>query len=239
MKDADPTFISEQFFDDAVSADRMDDLLAEGWRHFDFSFYRYNYGEFRGEMRLVIPLRIRVPQFLPTKSQRRTLRKNSDLKCEFTEAEITPAAKELFRRHRRRFRENPPDSLYNYLSIFGPSSVPCEVKALNVYDGEKLVAASYFDVGRRSISSVYAIFDPAESKRRLGIFTILKEIEFALETEREFYYLGYCYEGSSFYDYKKQFRGTESFDWDAGWRSFTTMPADDASAAGLGVTDTV
>lgn len=233
MKHADPTYISEQFFDDSVSADRMDELLAEGWRHFDFSFYRYNYGEFRGEIRLVIPLRVRLARYSPSKSQRRTIRKNADLRCEITEAEITDAAKELFERHRRRFKENPPDSLYNYLSIFGPATVPCVVKALNVYDGDRLVAVSYFDLGRRSISSVYAIFDPAKANRRLGIFTILKEIEFARETGHEFYYLGYCYEGNSFYDYKKQFRGTESYDWQEGWREFRPqIAAGDEPVAG-------
>ena len=70
------------------------------------------------------------------------------------------------------------------------------------------------------------MFDPELAGRRLGIFTILKEIEFARETGRQFYYLGYCYEGNSFYDYKKQFRGTESYDWKAGWKTFVPMPAE-------------
>jgi arginine-tRNA-protein transferase len=236
MNDADPGYINEQFFDDTVEPERMDELLAEGWRHFDFSFYRYNIGEFRGEMRLVIPLRVRLSQFSPSKSQRRTLKRNAGLRCEICPAAITRPANELFERHRRRFKENRPDSLYNYLSIFGPSSVPCEVRALNVYDGERLVAASYFDLGQRSISSVYAIFDPAEARRRLGIFTILKEMEFALETGREFYYLGYCYDGPSFYDYKKQFRGTEAYDWANGWKAFEPSPADQV---GLGLEDVV
>jgi arginine-tRNA-protein transferase len=64
------------------------------------------------------------------------------------------------------------------------------------------------------------MFDPDESERGLGIFTMLKEIEHAIDTGRSFYYQGYAYAGESFYDYKKRFRGTEVFDWKEGWETF-------------------
>ena len=61
------------------------------------------------------------------------------------------------------------------------------------------------------------MFDPELSDRGLGIFTMLKEIEFAIADGKEFYYQGYSYEGESFYDYKKRFRGTEWYDWKGSW----------------------
>ena len=81
---------------------------------------------------------------------------------------------------------------------------------------------SYFDIGKKASSGIYAMFDPEVSMRGLGIFTMLKEIEFAVDTGKQFYYQGYAYEGSSFYDYKKRFRGTESFDWNGKWTTFST-----------------
>ena len=60
---------------------------------------------------------------------------------------------------------------------------------------------------------------------------MLKEIEFAQENGKEFYYQGYAYEGESFYDYKKRFRGTEVFDWKGNWKPITAneeLAADDA-----------
>jgi arginine-tRNA-protein transferase len=83
-----------------------------------------------------------------------------------------------------------------------------------------LLAASFLDVGERAVSSVYAIFAPEETQRRLGIFTMLLEIEWALENKKEFFYQGYCFEEDSFYDYKKRFRGVEKFDWIGNWESF-------------------
>ena len=72
-------------------------------------------------------------------------------------------------------------------------------------------------MGLATTSGIYAIFDPDEQKRRLGIFTMLKEIEHSIETGREFYYQGYAYEGESFYDYKKRFSALERFDWGGNW----------------------
>jgi arginine-tRNA-protein transferase len=85
--------------------------------------------------------------------------------------------------------------------------------------GDTLVAVSYFGIGELATSGIYAMFEPTESPRSLGIFTLLKEIEYSIEQGKEFYYLGYCYEGESFYDYKKRFRGTEVFDWNGNWNS--------------------
>jgi arginine-tRNA-protein transferase len=64
------------------------------------------------------------------------------------------------------------------------------------------------------------MFDPAAAVRGLGIFTLLKEIEFAINNGKVFFHLGYTYEGESFYDYKKRFRALERFDWSGGWEPF-------------------
>ena len=55
--------------------------------------------------------------------------------------------------------------------------------------------------------------------RRVGIFTMLKEIEYAIAAGKRYYYHGYAYEGESFYDYKKKFNAVEYFDWAGNWLS--------------------
>ena len=210
-------FINEQFFADRVSPAQLDTLLAGGWRHFGTHFFRYSYGFYELDVRRVIPLRIRLARFSLSKSQRRTLRRNCELRTVVRPIVITAAIERLFDTHKRRFRSGVPDSIYNFLS---PAAAvePCEANEIAVYDGERLAAVSYFDVGATANSGIYAMFDPTYSVHRLGIFTMLKEIELAARTGRKFYYQGYSYEGQSFYDYKKQFRGTEAFDWNGNWR---------------------
>lgn len=100
--------------------------------------------------------------------------------------------------------------------------MPCEAREVCVYGGggEKLLAASFFDVGERSVSAVCAMFEPEETRRSLGIFTMLLVIRHAIAAGKKFYYPGYAYEGNSFYDYKKRFAALEVFDWNAGWKDF-------------------
>ena len=49
----------------------MDDMLAEGWRHFGTYFFRYNMNIYKGELCNVIPLRVDLEGFEFTKSQRK------------------------------------------------------------------------------------------------------------------------------------------------------------------------
>lgn len=219
MFDASPAFINEEFRSGNISPSQLDRLLADGWRHFGTHFFRYNLGIYQVEIRNVIPLRVRLADFSLSGSQRRVLRKSFDLKVIVRPIEITAEKEELFERHKLRFDHGIPNSLYDFLSQ-EPSRVPCEALEAAVYQGEQLVAASFFDVGERAISGIYAMFEPAESRRSLGIFTMLKEIDFAIEHGKEFYYQGYCYEGESYYDYKKRFSGTEVFDWEGNWGAF-------------------
>ena len=216
MSDLAQTFQNEKFTAQSVSPVELDAYLANGWRHFGTHFFRYNLGIYNDEIRLVIPLRIRIAEFSLTKSQSRVMRKNADLRCEIRPIKITAEVEKLFECHRLRFKQHPPDSLHTFLST-EPAKTPCDAYELAVYDRDRLVATSFFDAGCSALSGVYAVFDPDESHRSLGIFTMLKEIEFAIAGGKEFYYQGYCYSGESFYDYKKRFRGTEGFDWDGKW----------------------
>lgn len=219
MFDGEAPFINQQFHADQVTPAQLDKLLADGWRHFGTEFFRYSYAFYGLDIRRVVPLRIRLADFSLSRSQRRTLRRNDDLVFVIRPIEITDEAEALFESHKRRFKIGAPGSIYDFLSL-EPSNRPCEARELAVYDDDRLVAVSYFDVGASSLSGIYALFDPVKSSRRLGILTMLKEIEHAIETGKGFYYQGYSYEGPSFYDYKKQFRGSERFDWGGNWSRF-------------------
>lgn len=219
LLDGDITFINEEFHAAAISPQQLDDVLADGWRHFGTQFFRYSIGVYEFDIRRVIPLRIRLAKFSASKSQRRVLKQNSDVQVLIRPVEITDESIALFERHKQRFKSGVPDSIYDFLSS-EPSQVPGEALEIAVSLEGKLIAASYFDIGERSVSAIYGMFDPKFASRSLGILTMLKVIGFAIEHGKEFYYQGYSYEGRSFYDYKKRFRGTESYDWDGNWMAF-------------------
>lgn len=208
--------INEEFHTDQLLPEQMDSLWANGWRHFGTHFFRYNVGFLIDDLRFVLPLRIRLAAFTFSKSQRRVLRRNEDLEVTIRPIEIDEITQALFHRHKTRFDHAVPESIFSFVST-RPDVLPCEAKEIRVTKDDELLAVSYFDVGGNSTSGIYAMFEPTITDRSLGIFTMLKEIEYSIETAREFYYQGYAYQGPSFYDYKKRFRGTEAFDWYRSW----------------------
>ena len=194
----------------------MDELWAEGWRHFGALFFRYRRWEHGGRMLTVMPLRLELAGFAPSRSQRRVLARNRDLRWEVRGTSIDGAKVAMFERHKRRFRGDVPGSLYDFLS-HDPSRVPCPNVEVCVYAGERLIAASFLDVGERATSAVYAMFEPDESRRSLGILTMLLAIEHTRSRGCRHYYPGYATREPSVYDYKKNFAGLEYYDWRA-WR---------------------
>jgi leucyl-tRNA---protein transferase len=213
------SFIDEYFVRARVTPEQMDSLWALGWRHFGNHFFRYSASRHQGGFRTVIPLRVDLSKFAPSRSQKRAMARNRDLRVVIRDTFIDNLKKELFYRHRVRFKNNVPNSIYYFLSK-APSVEPCPNQEICVYDGDRLLAVSFLDIGAQSTSAVYAMFEPSESKRSLGVFTMLEAIRRSRELGYRYYYPGYAYREPSFYDYKKNFAGSEFFDWKGEWKLF-------------------
>jgi len=212
-------FLNQFFHCRRVAPEQMDVLWEQGWRHFGVEFFRYSIAIHGGELSSVMPLRIAIEKFAPSRSQKRVLARNRDLRVVIQDTSIDEVKENLFYRHSQRFKDHVPDSIHNFLSP-RPATVPCPNQEIDVYLGEKLIAASFLDLGQTATSAVYAMFDLLESKRSLGILTILEAIRYSRERKCRYFYPGYAYREPSVYDYKKNFSGLEYLDWEAGWKTY-------------------
>lgn len=212
--------IYDEYEFEKVNPESMDLLWSVGFRHFGTKFFRYSIGILGEEYVQVLPLRIDLKNFQPSKSQRKILKKNQGLTTIIRDCSIDKTKEKLFKEHAARFKENIPESIYVFLSEEDPANTPCELKEICIYDRDKLVAVSFLDLGLESSSSVYAMFDPNYSKHSLGIYTMLLEIEYSKERNMSYLYPGYAYREKSFYDYKKKFPPMEYFDWNGKWLPF-------------------
>jgi arginine-tRNA-protein transferase len=209
----------ENFLTAHASAQEMDRFWAEGWRHFGVWFFRYRTAVHGRKRFTVLPLRIDLERFGLSRSQRRVLAKNRNLETLIRPPSVDAEKAALFSRHCKRFHENVPTSLDHFLSPV-PASIPCRNVELCLYQRDRLVGVTFLDVGQTATSAVYAIFDPAESKRSLGILMMLHSIEFSRRRKFRYYYPGYAYREPFAYDYKKRFSGLEYLDWSEGWKPF-------------------
>jgi arginine-tRNA-protein transferase len=208
--------LDDAFICDSVPAELMDRLWSAGWRHFGRYFFRYSsQPDEHGATQSITPLRIDLASCSFTKSQRRVLSRNTDLRSDVIPAALDDGLREMFHRHKQRFSHNVPDALENFLGP-DPAIGPCECRMVRVFTGERLIAASFFDLGQNAASSVYGLFEPEFTKRSLGTFTMLLEIQHCRDSGLRWLYPGYATHEPSAYDYKKQFRGTEWLDWSTG-----------------------
>jgi arginine-tRNA-protein transferase len=80
----------------------------------------------------------------------------------------------------------------------------------------RLVGVGWVDVLEDGLSSVYFAFDPDESPRSLGTFSIMEEIRYARTLGKHWLYLGFYVPGSPKMAYKGAFRPRE-FAVDGAW----------------------
>ncbi len=217
-----PPFINESGRLDHVPPALMDELWAQGWRHFGSEFFRYSItADEDGSLQYIQPLRLPLAEFRLSKSQRRVLRKNEDLELRVVPAVVDDEREVMFLRHRERFSTNIPDSLSTFMPSAQPHTQPCECLSVEVREAGRLIAVSYMDVGTSAVSSVYAMFEPDAAWRSLGTLTMLEEIRWAADAGKRWLYPGYATAQPSHYDYKKTFRPLECFDWRGSWTPLT------------------
>lgn len=208
--------IDEIFEAKYIQPQKMDKLWEKGWRHLGPVFRRYSIRDWSDKIQLVIPLRINLKNFKTSKNHKRIIRQNVDLDLKIKTTILDNERDSLFQLYKTRFTQYIPESLATFLGEH-PEKGPCKNLEFGLYKKSHLIAASYLDVGKKAAYSQCAMFHPEESKRSLGTYTMLKEIEYAINHQMDFYYMGYVYNNPSELDYKKNFRGVQGYDWKNGW----------------------
>ena len=139
-----------------------------------------------------IPIRVPVAAFRPRRVQRRNLRLNADVSLHARSATFDAEHFALYERyiaarHSGGGMENPdPDTYLDFLTANWATTTFYEFRC-----DARLLAVAVVDELDDGLSAVYTFYDPAETRRSLGRFAVLKEIELARERGLEWLYLGY------------------------------------------------
>jgi len=209
-----------------ATPEMMDAFWADGWRHFGEDFFRDKYSLEGSRLQKIIPLRVEVARFTPRRDQRRLLKRSERLEVTMRPTSLTAEHEELFKRHATRFSQNVPPSLEHFVSKSPEESI-CLNMTCEVRRAGQLLAASFVDIGARSLSSVYGIFDPAERALGLGNMTLLMELRFARMLQKRYLYTGYGHTVPSASEYKKRLNGTEYYNWAGQWRPLEALDLDE------------
>ena len=85
---------------------------------------------------------------------------------------------------------------------------------------EHLIGIGWTDILPNSLSSVYFAFDPDHSFRRLGVFSLLKELELCRKLQKKWLQLGFWIEDNHKMSYKNQYKPCQILVKDGGWQEF-------------------
>ena len=174
-------------------------LIDQGFRRSGLYFYKNNCSECE-ECRSI---RIIVNEFKMSKSQRRTWNKNQDLTLESHPVKFDRDSFDLYSRYTM-IRHNGESSERGYREFLIRSAV--ETIMVRYSLGERLVGVSWLDVLPHSLSSVYFAFDTEFEKRRLGVFSALKEIEMARSMDKSYLHMGFWVKDCLAMSYKNQYK---------------------------------
>ena len=159
-----------------------------------------------------LSLRVRAQAFRLDRSQRRTWKRNQDLQVYRLRPVFEFEHYHLFSRylHARHpgggMEDSSPESYLSFITASWSDTVLYEFRR-----NAGLLAVAIVDRLDNGLSAVYTFFDPAESARSLGTYTILWQLAEARRLGLEWVYLGYWVQECPKMAYKVKFRPHQVF----------------------------
>ncbi|MGA7439352.1 MAG: arginyltransferase [Luteibacter sp.] len=157
-----------------------------------------------------VPCRIDAERFMPDRSQRRCLARNSDLTVVETTPGFTHERHALYERYLHARHSGggmdaaDADDFQRFLAAPWSPTLFLEFR-----QGERLLGIAVTDVALSGISAVYTFYDPDEMSRGLGTWGILQQVELARRRGIAYVYLGFWIAGHAKMDYKRRFHPLE------------------------------
>ncbi|RMG53872.1 MAG: GNAT family N-acetyltransferase, partial [Bacteroidetes bacterium] len=215
-----PLVLVEYYFPQSLSASRLDRYLAGGWFRSGASLFRTRLLCLEGGCFPVVNIRVPLAKYQLSRSLRRNLNRNAPrFRIETGQAQVDPDRERLYAGHKHRFKGFIFDTLEEFL-FGGLSRFLFDTWELAVYEGDRLVAVSFFDRGQQSMASLLGLYDRAYERDSLGLFTMLQEIQFAQQIGLSYYYPGYVLQGHPAFDYKLRLGHIQYHNWEGRWRNW-------------------
>jgi arginine-tRNA-protein transferase len=204
---------TEKHFPESLSGEELDAYLDKAWYRMGQTIFTCHFLFFEDNLYSPIWLRLPLEGYVFRKSLRRILNKNEDrFRTLVRPATLSDEKELLFQYYRKNFKGSLAPTLKSSLLDNYDHSV-YHTYEVAVYDGDNLVAYSFFDLGNDSLASIKGVYDPDYGAFSLGLFTMLKEIQFGLEQGYKFFYPGYAVPGYPRFDYKLRMGRSNEVDY--------------------------
>jgi arginyl-tRNA--protein-N-Asp/Glu arginylyltransferase len=209
-----------------LSRGELDEYLEQGWFRIGQTLMTCRMVLFDGTLRTALWTRLHIGgdhQF--SKSSRKLLSRNRRrFRVEVRDVTVDAQREALYQRYRRSARGDRSPSLEDFLYGYSDPLDLFYTREIDLWDGDRLVAFSWFDIGHETAQSLMGVYDPDLSRHSLGFTTMLLEIDEARRAGVRYYYPGYVLPGEPAMDYKLRIGDVEWHDPDqARWRPWSEV----------------
>lgn len=195
-----------------LSADTLDLYLEQGWFRMGQMIFTCQFLCFHGDLYTAVWTRLELKDHQFRRGQRKLMNKNArTFNLIIRPAQFDQEKDQLYQHHKKRFEGYVAGSLRE--SLFGESNRDIyNTYEICIYDQDRLVGASFFDIGEDSTASIMGLFDAEYKEYSLGYYTMLLEIEWAKANGKTLYYPGYVVPKYGRFDYKLRIGEVDYFD---------------------------
>jgi len=181
-------------------------LIERGWRRFGNMYFR----PMCEGCSACESIKIDVNNYIFSKSERRIIKKNTDIKTYLRRPSASHDHIALFEKyhdhmHERRGWERQPINIKNYYMSFVHSYNEYGYEVL-YFDGDRLIAVDLIDILPNGISSIYFYYDPDYAHLSLGRYSMLRQIMYAKANHLDWIYMGYYVKECQSLAYKGNYR---------------------------------
>jgi leucyl-tRNA---protein transferase len=186
---------------ESLAPQLLDEYLAAGWYRMQQLIFTTDLILKDNQLLPVFWLRVVIKKYTLAKKNEKIIGRNKKYTVTCEAAVITEELEELYELYKSAMNFELAESIQDSLLGEAGNSI-YNTRCYTIRDGEKLIAAGFFDVGENSIAGILNIYHPDYARNQLGKYLVLLKAEYARQQQKEYYYSGYICTADSKFDYK-------------------------------------
>ncbi len=193
--------LAELYYPPSLEPADLDAHLEDGWFRMGQAIFTTSFLKFKDIIYSAIWLRVDLQTFQISGTQKKLQKLNAGFTVTIREAFLDPSKEELFSLYQHHVPFDTAPNLQQLLFGYGEHDI-YETLEICIYDGARLIACGFFDLGEKASAGISCFYDPAYKKHSLGKYLMFLKMEFSKSQGLHYFYLGYFAPGYPLFDYK-------------------------------------